>query len=359
MPRKRNPENKGLPPRWKKEGHVYYYQVPKGLEHKWDGKKKFRLGRTLSEASAEWSSRLEYTDGKNITSIGLLLDRYGAEVVPTKAASSRAKDLRSIVNLKGTFGEMRLCDLKPRHAYMYMDKRKRKTAGKKGGKVGGATTARQELAVLSHAFTMAIEWGIIDTHPIKGLVKFGAKETRARYIEDSEIKACLDLKPFGTGATEVVQSYIRFKLITGLRQNDILRLRIADMKEDGIHVTISKTGKPIIIAWSDALKTEVDIAKSLRPVDISPFLFCNRHGKSYYDEKTGMATGWRSIWVRFIDRVLAETEVSERFTDSDIRAKAGTDLADVRAAQKLLAHSSDKTTRKHYMRKPEIITPAK
>ena len=58
-------------------------------------------------------------------------------------------------------------------------------------------------------------------------------------------------------------------------------------------------------------------------VDIGPWLFCNKFGKSYIDEETGEASGWDSIWGRFMDRLLAETKVKERFTEHDLRAKAG------------------------------------
>lgn len=37
---------------------AYYYRVPKGQEHLWDGKKEFNLGRSLSEAAVEWARRV-------------------------------------------------------------------------------------------------------------------------------------------------------------------------------------------------------------------------------------------------------------------------------------------------------------
>ena len=58
MPRARNNENCGYPKSWRFRYDAYYYRVPKGQEHLWDGKKEFHLGRSLSEAAAEWAKRV-------------------------------------------------------------------------------------------------------------------------------------------------------------------------------------------------------------------------------------------------------------------------------------------------------------
>jgi hypothetical protein len=36
----------------------------------------------------------------------------------------------------------------------------------------------------------------------------------------------------------------------------------------------------------------------------------------------GQATGWGSMWQRFMTRLLKETDVKERFTEHDLRAKS-------------------------------------
>lgn len=40
------------------------------------------------------------------------------------------------------------------------------------------------------------------------------------------------------------------------------------------------------------------------------------------DEERGTANGWDSMWGRFVERVLKETKVTERFTEHDLRASA-------------------------------------
>ena len=57
MPKARLPQNKALPKRWSLRRGVYYYAVPSGDEHNWNGRQLFRLGRTWEEASATWRER--------------------------------------------------------------------------------------------------------------------------------------------------------------------------------------------------------------------------------------------------------------------------------------------------------------
>ncbi len=94
-----------------------------------------------------------------------------------------------------------------------------------------------------------------------------------------------------------------------------------------------------------------------RPVDISPYLFCNRHGECYFKESTGQASGFDSIWQRFMKELLNKTELKERFMERDIRAKVATDADDAEHARDLLSHSDTKITRRVYIRKPVKVIP--
>jgi integrase len=60
------------------------------------------------------------------------------------------------------------------------------------------------------------------------------------------------------------------------------------------------------------------------------------------------------MWQRFMLRVLAETEVKERFTDHDLRRKAGSEQESLEAARRLLGHVDPRTTNRHYRTKPEV-----
>ena len=115
MPRKRNEENKDLPKRWRFTRNAYYYQVPKGSEHQWDGKKTFKLGNTLTEAYKNWAARPE--SNENVKTIGELLDRYAREVIPTKAPKTQKDNIRQISKLRTVFGLMPIDIMQPQHIY--------------------------------------------------------------------------------------------------------------------------------------------------------------------------------------------------------------------------------------------------
>jgi integrase len=240
-----------------------------------------------------------------------------------------------------------MTSLKPRHVYQYVDKRSAKVA------------AHREIEVLSHAFTKAVEWGYIDKHPFKGEVRLDGEKPRTRYVEEWEVIECLALPALRKrGSIGAIQSYIRLKLLTGLRRGDLLRLRVSDLREDGIHVTTSKTGKPIIYTWTPELSGAVDTALSVRPgVDISPWVFCNKRGECYVNEDTGEAPGWKSMWQRFMARVMAETKVTVPFTEHDLRAKVGSDAESRERARALLGHADERITERVYRRRPERVRP--
>ena len=345
MPKPRLPGNKGLPARWQHTHGAYYYRVPPGLEAQWEDKRRYRLGATLPEAFKAFAARIDKP--VEIGNIGQLLDRYLLQVVPTKAPKTQAENQRMSKRLREAFGVMQLTSLKPHHIYKYVAKRSAKTA------------AHHEVALLRHAFSKAVEWGVIDRHPFAGEVRLTGGEARTRYVEDWEIVECLALAPVRKrGSVLMVQAYIRLKLLTGLARSDLLRLRIGEhLRDDGIHVTRHKTGTRATIYTYEQVperRDAVDQCKQMRPA-LSPFLFCNKRGEGYFDEDKGTCSGFDSLWRRFMNRVLAETKVSERFHEHDLRAKAGSDADSVEKARALLQHATTATTQAIYRRKPERV----
>lgn len=348
MPRARKAENQGLPKRWRHTHGGYYYQVPPGQESAWDGKKTFRLGGSLAEAYVEWADRLKSRE--NIRTIAALLDRYALECIPKKGITTQAQNRSAIKKVRQAFSAFALLDIKPRHVYQYVDGRTAKTS------------AHREMELLSHALTKAVEWGYIDRHPFKGEVRLEGEESRTRYVEDWEVVEFLALVPRRkSGSVLAAQAYIRLKLLTGMRRGDLLRLTMSDLREDGIFLepgkTANTTRKRQIIGWSDEVRAAVALAKESRPMKLSPFLFCNRYGKGYFNEETGRAGGWESLWRNFAKRVMEETKVSEPFTEHDLRAKCGSDAETLEHARQLLSHADSKITERVYRRRPEFIKP--
>lgn len=247
------------------------------------------------------------------------------------------RNLDSAKRLKAVFGAMPINALTPQHAYQYMDKRGRTAR----------TRAIREYEVLSHAFTKAVEWGLVGRHPFKGQVVKKRPEPRRRYIEDWELIEALSV------ASNVLHAYIQVKLLTALRRGDLLRLRVADLREDGVYVHTQKTGSPVIYDWTPALREAIDVALAVRPKHIAPWVFCTRKGKPYIDED-GNATAFNSLWKRFMEKVLEKTKVTERFTEHDLRAKCASDAESLERA-----HADSQITRRIYRRKPERVRPTR
>ena len=119
MARKRLKENMGLPARWRHYHGAYYYQVPRGREGQWDGRRQYRLGTSLGDAASEWAKRMR-TAEHPAPYIRELLERYAIEVIPTKAPATQRGDVRALINLRRVFGDMRLEDLEPTHIHQYV-----------------------------------------------------------------------------------------------------------------------------------------------------------------------------------------------------------------------------------------------
>lgn len=356
LPRRRNKENQPLPKRWRLIHGAYFYRVPPGLEHLWGGKKQFRLGGTLLEASTEWAKRVE--PGK-LNNIGAALDAYALRVVP-KAKSPATKKMKNaaIPRLRAVFGDMPLAALRAQHVYKYVEKR----VDKHGRPA--KTSAHREIEVLSHLFTKLVEWGELDRHPFKDEVRLDGEHAlnpNRRYLEDWEIVEALALpSKRKKGSVLAIQAAIALVLLTPMRRADFLQLQPArDFKDDGIHVDTQKTGKATIYLWTPELRAAVAAAIEARPVDIAPWLFCNRRGECYYDPETCDAPGWDSMVQRFVARCLKETKITESFHLHHVRAKTGSDAESVERARALLAHAPGSRATGIYRRAPERVMPLK
>lgn len=346
----RNKENRGLPARWRMKGSTYYYRVPPGAEAHWDGKVEYKLGNSLAEAHHVYAQKIAEYDNEPKKTINGLLDAYIVEKLPTLSKKAQTDQPYLIKPLRAVFGHMPLDELKPSHCYEYIDKSKSKS------------TAAHAVQVLSSSYSLAIQKGWMDRHPIRGQVRIEKQAKQKQAIEDWEIDIALSLRGHQKrGGLSAVQAYIKLKLLIGARRIDILRLTESDLKDDGIHLTPSKTaassGASIVIEWTDELREAIKEVKEARPVDISPFLFCNRSGESYIDEMDG-DQGWKSAWKRFNEK-LKEKGITRAWTEALLRSRCALDADSLDHAKSLLAHSDSRTTKRFYRQKAEIVSPVK
>lgn len=87
------------------------------------------------------------------------------------------------------------------------------------------------------------------------------------------------------------------------------------------------------------------------------YQYVDRRSVKKKDPKTGKAPGWKSMWQRYMDRVIKETKVENHFTEHDLRAKVASDAGTLEHARSLLAHADSRTTDRIYRRKAEVVKP--
>ena len=306
---------KELPERVYFKHNAYYFYPPGG---KW-----IRLSKDFPTAMTKWAEIVG--EQKNANKMGDIMDRYMSEVAPTMAEKTYKNNLGEIKPLKIFFGEMSPQKIKPVDIYKYLDIRSKTP-----------TAANLEKALLSCIFSKAIKWGIVESNPCRVVKKLKVKK-RDRYITDEEFQKLHSM------ASPFMKCFLDLGYVTGQRIGDLLNIRLSDIKDDGLYITQSKTGKKIVFEITTEFKILISKAKSIKRPVHGMYLFCNRKGTKYtYD-------GFSSIFYRLkIKAGLKDLHFH------DIRAKATTDAnAQGRNAQKLAGHESRGMT-DHYIKNREF-----
>lgn len=304
--------------------HDTYYTITRSNE-------RINLGHDLIEAKRRL---LDLEAGRPVAgSIGELLDRYLREISPKKASATHKDELVSAEKLRAVFGKMRPGDLRPMHVARYLDLR-------------GETApirANREKSLLSHVFTTAMRWGIIDSNPCRGVAR-NTETPRDRLVTDAELAAFRIFAELSGNTGQLLSIVARLAYLTSQRRGDLLKLRLDRLTDDGIMIQQGKTGAKVLIEWTPALRECVATLRALpRPVR-GLYLICNKLGQAYTD------SGFKSMWGRVMD---AWCEAGgERFTFHDLRAKAITRMVeDGRQARDLSGHATDAMIAKVYDRR--------
>ena len=305
---------------------AYYYVIKRARKVTWT-----RLGKTESEMYTKLAEIK--SDHINKNTMAEFFDRYRKDVLPEKAESTQKYYKEQLVRLNKVFGHMPPLSITTVMVYAFLDTRAKKAK----------VQANREVALLSTVFSYCIRWGIITTNPCTDIKKH-KEQTRDRYIEDWEYKAIYEF------AKPVIQIMMEIAVITGMRQRDILDLKLSDITDGGLNIITNKKGAKQIFKLTPDLKKAIGEAKSLRKVTSSSFLICNRKGQPY------TSSGFKSLWQKTMVAALKKGIIAERFTFRDLRPKAASDHED---GTKLLAHADPKTTIKYYLRKPKKVTPSR
>lgn len=252
--------------------------------------------------------------------------------------SERTKQdkIKHLVTLRRAFGQMSPAAIRPKHCAEFLDLRGQSSKSQ----------ANQEFNTLSRIFAFAVRWGVVDINPCKGLSRHKIKD-RDRLPTRAELEA------FKTVCSPFLALYVDLKYKTGLRQKDLLQLKIRDLGDEGITLKTSKTGRKGMIPWDDELREIVRGLMRLNKVQ-GETVICNDRG-----QPLSQNTFW-ARWGNTMNRAMATGVVAVRFREHDIRATHATAAEDehgLNATDQLL--HDNPAQKKAYLRskKATTITP--
>ena len=323
MGRPRN-SRKDLPARvYHKHGSYYFVDSA----NKWHA-----LGKDYGAAMQKWAAMLQPIIGK--LRVSAVIDAYIKEQLPKRKPLTQKDYLTSIAVLRPVFGEMWPEDIQPSHIYKFMTLR------------NAPVRANRDVAVLSNVMNQAIRMGLINSNPCKQ-VRRNEENPRTREVTDNEISALLLHCP------EWLKAYIRLKLLTGLRQGDMLNIRLDQLREDGLFVLTGKRNKPLLFIWNENLRAVIETLKAMRHRVSSMYLI-----NSPRDGTKLTSHGFKSAWARAMKKAIEAKALSETFAENDLRAKVATEAIELgQNATAMLAHSSDAVTKRHYQRGTQKVEP--
>lgn len=321
-------KNKGLPKRVYLRHGAYYFVDHAG---KW-----IRLGKSLGEAYRALAVLVEVGP---VTTINDLCDRYDREVLLTYSPHERQGRLPNLARIRAVMGHMQPRELDSAGVRAFRDR----VGERKGLAWGRPQLAYKALMALSHMFSWAFEWGIVERNPCSG-VQRPPQPKRDRCPTDDEFDAVYARCPV------MHQIAMDVAVLMGLRREDILKLERESETDDGVLVDTGKTDKPLLFAWTDELRTVFARAWAERP-QVRRALICKRNGRRYTGD------GFSKIWKRAHDRALKAGELEEPYRFNDIRAKSASDDSSLARASSRLGHTSTQTTERHYIRTPRKVEP--
>lgn len=196
--------------------------------------------------------------------------------------------------------------------------------------------ANRMLSVLRSVFAYAVEWQLVDSNPCIG-VKRHVERKRDRYITDHEflaVKGC---------AGKRLAAIMDVAYLTGQRIGDVLKIRYADISDEGIYFEQEKTGARLLVRMSPELRAAIDRAKVAGGDNIRAITLFHTRGKpvSYFSVRDQFDTARKAAGV-------------EDMHIHDIRAKSLTDTKrQGKDAQKLAGHTDAKMTAR-YIRLREV-----
>ncbi len=179
------------------------------------------------------------------TTLSEAIERYIAEVIPTKKQQRREKN-RAIALQKFSLAKYSLASIQGKEIAAFRDMRE------KGGV--GPNTIRLDLALISHLFSTAIkEWGMTGLiNPVQQIRKPKLPKGRDRRIRHGELERIIE-----ASESPLLAELVRFTLETAMRRSELAGMtwELMDLKKRTVTLPETKNGeKRIVPLSSEALR---------------------------------------------------------------------------------------------------------
>lgn len=300
-------------------------------------RKEIPLGGDLAEAKKKWAE-LEGKPVSRVITMGAVFDRYEQEIVPRKAPNTQRSNFSYLVPLRKVFSEAPLDQIQPKHIAHYRDAR------------AGKTSVRAEIALFSHAFDCAREWGYTDReNPCRG-VKKPILKPRDFYASKPVWDAVYN------SAVPELRDAMDLAYLTGQRPGDVLKMQHSDIQDGALVLQQQKTGKKLRILLAGT-ELEKVIMRIRQKKIASFFLVATSKGRRLtYDT---LKLRWNAAKEKAAGEHPEIAEEIRQFQFRDIRAKAASDIQDLKDASALLGHSEQQLTENVYRRLGKIAKPTR
>jgi integrase len=266
-------------------------------------------------------------------------ERYRKDVLPTKGRKTQLEQDKQLDRLIAVFGAMPVADIRPQDVRAYLDARSAKVL------------ANREIALLSHVYNRAREWGhTAGENPVRGVTKH-KERPRKVYVTDAMFRAVYEQ------ADPVLQDAMDLALSIGQRVRDVLSAKRAQIVDGYLELRQAKTGKPLRIELTPALKAVIDRALGRQRAAASMWILAKDDGSplSYWQLRD------RFDLARAKVRGEGKDPAANALADwqfRDLRAKNASDSETLQEAQERLGHTSNSVTRRVY-RRGEKVRPLK
>ncbi len=267
-----------------------------------------------------------------------MMKRFMREHAPKVSISMQNSYNASLKHLIPFFGDLTLLSISRKKISRYKEFRK-----EKGAK---PATINRELAMLSKAFTLAIEdWEWINDKPFSKIAYEKENNGRDRWLTEDEEKRLLDNCP------EWLREIVVFALNTGLRQGELLSLewKRVNLFRKTILIQITKNGRPKTVPLNQ-IAMDVILRKSKSKVRKlkNDFVFVSIHGTKID----------RFSLRRAFNKAVRQAEI-ENLKYHDLRHCFCTKLAqrgvDIYKIAKLAGHEDIRMTQRYSHHCPESL----